>query len=76
MTDISQRRTVTLSDDVRQEHPLAFLVFAHDDDPDYQLFIIEKDAIDFAQEQEEKSDAAEGSWLIYPLWASDQLSRE
>lgn len=65
-------RTITLSENVRQEEPLAFMVFAYDDvDADYMVFPEEREALDYAMEQEEKANAAEDSWPIYALWASD-----
>lgn len=63
---------ITLSKSVRQQEPVAFMVFTHKSlDFDYMIFFEERDAKDYAMEQEEKADMPEESWPIYALWASD-----
>ncbi len=65
-------RTITLSENVRQESPVGFMVFAYKSvDFDYVTFDTEHDALDYAMEQEEKANASENSWPIYALWASE-----
>jgi hypothetical protein len=65
-------RTITLSENVRQESPVGFMVFAHESiDVDYMVFPEEREARDYAMEQEEKANAPEDSWPIYALWASE-----
>jgi len=65
-------RTITLSENVRQEIPVAFMVFAPANvEEDYFLFGEEREARDYAMEQEEKANAPEDSWPIYALWASE-----
>lgn len=65
-------RAITLSENVRQESPVGFMVFAHADmDADYMFFGEERDARNYAMEQEEKANAPEDAWPIYALWASE-----
>lgn len=65
-------RTITLSENVRQESPVVFMVFAHQDfETDYMVFPEEREARNYAMEQEERSDAPENSWPVYALWASE-----
>lgn len=69
-------RTVTLSENIWQEKPVAFMVFAHKSiDVDYVVFPEEREARDYAMEQEEKSNAPDDSWPIYALWASEWPKR-
>lgn len=64
-------RTVELSDDVRQETPVGFMVFAYEGiDVDYMVFLSEREALDYALDQEERACFADNSWPIYALWAS------
>lgn len=68
----SVSRTITLSENVRQESPVGFMVFAYGSiDVDYMVFPEEREARDYAMDQEEKAKAPEGSWPIYALWASE-----
>ncbi len=61
---------ITLDENLRQEEPPAFMVFAHESlDVDYMVFPQEREARDYALEQEEKSNSPENSWPIYALWA-------
>lgn len=65
-------RTITLSDNVRQESPVGFMVFAHESiDVDYMVFPEEREARDYAMDQEAKANVPEDSWPIYALWASE-----
>lgn len=60
------------AENVRQEKPLAFMVFTHNDsEVDYLVFFEENEARDNAMEQEESADAPENSWPVYALWASE-----
>ncbi len=64
-------RVITLTEEVRQDVPLAYMVFCHKDiDHDYMVFPDEREAHDYAMEQEERADMPEGSWPIYALWAT------
>ncbi len=66
-------RTIELTDAVRQEKtPPAFMVFCHNEpEQDYMFFGEEREARDYAMEQEEKANAPEDSWPIYALWAAE-----
>lgn len=69
---IVRPRIIRLSENVRQENPVGFMVFAHKDiDADYYIFPDYQEAQTYAMEQEEKSNVAEDSWPIYALWASE-----
>lgn len=68
---IVRPRTVELSENVRQESPVGFMVFAYEScDVDYMVFPDEREAKDYAFEQEEKRGTDE-PWPIYALWASE-----
>ena len=68
--EISTSKVALLADDVRQDSPMAYMVFCHKDiDHDYLIFPEYHEAQTYAMEQEEKADAPEGSWQIYPLQA-------
>ena len=65
-------KTINLASGLYQEKPLAFIVYPYDDsDHDFMLFYEERDAWDYAKEQEEEADVPYGSWEVYALWASD-----
>jgi len=69
-------RIITLSENVLQDEPLSFMVFAYQSmEVDYMVFPEELDARDYAMEQEEKANAPEDSWPIYALWASEWPNR-
>ena len=65
-------KSITLSENVRQKSPVGFMVFAYEPiDVAYMVFPEEREARHYAMEQEEKANAAENSWPIYALWASE-----
>jgi hypothetical protein len=74
---ITMRRKVVLTDDVVQTpgNPPAFMVFCYKDiDFDYKIFTEERDARDFAFEQEcceNDLEKKRNYWPIYALWATD-----
>jgi hypothetical protein len=64
-------RVITLTEEVRQDVPLAFMVFCHKDiDHDYMVFPDYHEAQTYAMEQEERADMPEDSCPIYALWAT------
>ena len=64
----------SLTNDIDQKNPLAFLVFCYNDmDNDYMIFTEETGAKDYAMQQEELADYPEGTWPIYPLYAGEKL---
>ena len=63
---------VKLSDDLRQDEPVGWLVFCFNQTiEEYRLFASERDAVDFAREQENAArDLGEMSdWRVYSLYA-------
>ena len=65
---------ISLTNDIDQKNPLAFLVFCFNDlDNDYMIFTEETGAKDYAMQQEELADYPEGTWPVYPLYAGEKL---
>ena len=63
-------QTIQLSKNVRQEEPLAFMVFSHEKfNEDFRIFDKENEAMDFAGDQAES--ANENEWPVYALFATD-----
>ena len=62
------RRTIELTDDIRQHEPMAWMVFLHDTTVyEYRIFGDHSDAERCAEDQGEESGS---DWLIYPLYAT------
>ena len=69
--DFHRMNNITLTDDIKQDEPLAFLVFPyHSFDNDYFVFMDKIDARTYAMQQEELSNTEENTWPIYALWAT------
>ncbi len=65
---MAKKKTIELTDDLRQEEPLAFLVYLHDTTVhEYKTFYSRVAAIDCATEQMNES---QEDWPIYPLYAA------
>jgi hypothetical protein len=63
-------KTVTLSNNVEQETPVAFIVIPFNTaEYGYRLFFTESAAQDYADDQAEISNT--DSWPIYALWATE-----
>ena len=61
---------ITLTDEVQQDEPVAYMVFCCNDDAhDYKVFCDKIEAITFAEYQVDEAGVPE--WKVYPLWASD-----
>ena len=64
-------RVITLTEEVRQDVPLAYMVFCHKDiDHDYMVFPDYHEAQSYAMEQEERAEMPEDTYPIYALWAT------
>ena len=65
-------KTIELTDDIRDEEPVGYLVFCYDQTVhEYKLFGDESSAKTYAENQ--RTDAGADEWLIYPLYASHPL---
>ena len=67
--------TIELTDEIRDEEPVAYLVFRYDQTiHDYEVFVTETSAKERARYQAEKESVAKksppGEWPMYPLYAS------
>jgi hypothetical protein len=63
---------IALSNDIRHDSPLAWMVFCHSGEHDYMIFTYRQDADDYADEQAEKAELPEGkTWPVYQLWGAD-----
>ena len=67
--------TIELTDEIRDEEPVAYLVFRYDQTiHDYEVFVTSTSAKERARYQAEKESVAKksppGEWPIYPLYAS------
>jgi len=62
-------KTIELTDEIRDEEPVGYLVFCHDQTVyEYKVFADDREAKTFAENQRDSSDA--GEWPIYPLYAT------
>ena len=62
-------KTIELTDDIRNEEPVGYLVFCNDQTVhEYKLFGSKDDADYFADGQ--RLDANVAEWSVYPLYAS------
>lgn len=68
-------RAIKITDDLRQERPLAYLVLMYETFVnEYQVFTDEQEARRCADWQEEKHQNDKGEWKhwkVYPLYAFD-----
>ena len=65
------RGTIELTDEILQDEPLGYLVFAAGGDKDFGVFTDLVDAEHYAADQQEESEA--DGWPIYPLYAGHAL---
>lgn len=71
--------TVDLTDDIRQDEPVAYLVFCsprHAATEEYRVYCHEQEARDYARECEDDArDRGDPTdWPVYPLYAGHPLS--
>ena len=66
---MSGNRTIELTGDIEQKHPVGWLVFGHKTDCDYYVFGDEAEASSFAADQRDNAESEE--WPMYPLFAGN-----
>lgn len=63
---------IALSNDIRHDSPLAWMVFCYRGESDYMVFTEHCDAECFAEQQAEAAEYPEDKhWPIYALWGAD-----